>query len=310
MVGGGSGEAGEAFRHALAIRIRGERPFGAGDGRVRRVGDPFAGFRNPAWTMPVPPSLGRARVAGQKAPCPASSKATTMEAEVQSPPSCSTICQIPRVRGFDRSDERPFAPFTRSLRENLLNRAHAHPSGGCRRHAGGRMTGLATTETDGATLAGSREAPVLRVNGALDSAVAVQAILVRAEALTAGIRASTASPSKPSRPFANCSSRWGRHGALADGAEILPGLLWQCAARWLPATGRPFRNCSPRRPGAAIRCGPRPGGDRLCPRHPLARPELELPHHDRAGRCRPVLGLVERSPRRCGLAGKRPAFRA
>lgn len=90
-------------------------------------------------------------------------------------------------------------------------------------------------------VAGTREAPVLRVTGAAGPEVAAGALLARAEALTAedpavtriGIAADD--PRIAARLLATGAAR--RIGAQV---EILPGLLWQCAGRWLPEARPPF----------------------------------------------------------------------
>ncbi len=102
------------------------------------------------------------------------------------------------------------------------------------------MTGLTTSDADEATVAGSREVPILRVSGDLTPGEAVRAILTRAEALTASDTRAyritvEAEPSVRDRLITMGVAR--RRG---DGAEILPGLFWQCAGRWLPATRPPF----------------------------------------------------------------------
>jgi acetyl CoA:N6-hydroxylysine acetyl transferase len=87
---------------------------------------------------------------------------------------------------------------------------------------------------------GTREAPVIRVAGTAGAAAESEAILARAEALTAadtrvlriGVEAGSGAAE---RLLALGAAR--RSGG---GIEILPGLLWQCAARWLPATRPPF----------------------------------------------------------------------
>lgn len=87
---------------------------------------------------------------------------------------------------------------------------------------------------------GQPEAPVIRVAAASGRGAAVEAVLARAEALTAqdaGVR----------RIRVEAADAVTRHlitlGAArrgADGVEILPALLWQCAARWLPEPRPPF----------------------------------------------------------------------
>lgn len=89
-------------------------------------------------------------------------------------------------------------------------------------------------------LDGTREAPVIRLNGPGDPAAAAAAILARAEALTAAdthvLRIGVeADPDTAGRLLACGAAR-----RVGGGVEILPGLLWQCAARWLPATRPPF----------------------------------------------------------------------
>jgi len=90
------------------------------------------------------------------------------------------------------------------------------------------------------SLHGSPEAPVIRLDDPAPSETAAEAILARAEALTAettqvlriGIEAD---PGTATRLLTLGAAR--RIGA---GVEILPGLLWQCAARWLPDSRSPF----------------------------------------------------------------------
>jgi RimJ/RimL family protein N-acetyltransferase len=89
-------------------------------------------------------------------------------------------------------------------------------------------------------VAGTREAPVLRVREPAPPAEAAEAILARAEALTAadtrvhriGVEAE---PEALGRLLALGAAR-----RCGGGVEILPALLWQCAARWLPAARPPF----------------------------------------------------------------------
>ncbi|URD38547.1 hypothetical protein M6G65_09010 [Methylobacterium tardum] len=106
-------------------------------------------------------------------------------------------------------------------------------------------------------LDGTREAPVIRLNGPGDPAEAAAAILARAEALTAAdtrvLRIGVeADPDTAGRLLALGAAR-----RIGGGVEILPGLLWQCAARWLPAARPPSPSCSPSRRAADTRCGPR-----------------------------------------------------
>jgi acetyl CoA:N6-hydroxylysine acetyl transferase len=87
---------------------------------------------------------------------------------------------------------------------------------------------------------GTAEAPAIRAAGAGDPAAAAEAILARAEALTAQDAriqriAVTAEPATAARLLA-----LGAAHRAGDGVAILPGLLWQCAARWLPAPRAPF----------------------------------------------------------------------
>ena len=90
------------------------------------------------------------------------------------------------------------------------------------------------------TMEGSREAPVIRVAERAGPEAAAEAILARAEALTAadtrvlriGVEAGTEAVE---RLIALGAAR-----RLRGGIEILPGLLWQCAARWLPEARPPF----------------------------------------------------------------------
>ncbi|MGU3662600.1 GNAT family N-acetyltransferase [Methylobacterium sp. A49B] len=89
-------------------------------------------------------------------------------------------------------------------------------------------------------VAGSREAPLIRVAELGTPDAAVEAILARAEALTAqdtGVQriAVAADPETVGRLLALGAAR-----RVGDGIEILPGLLWQCAARWLPDARPPF----------------------------------------------------------------------
>nr|NKR04714.1 acetyltransferase [Escherichia coli] len=87
---------------------------------------------------------------------------------------------------------------------------------------------------------GDRAAPVIRVVETGGPAADAAAILARAEVLTA-------QDSRVLRIHVEAGS-----GAVArllvlgaarragEGVEILPGLLWQCADRWLPAGRPPF----------------------------------------------------------------------
>ena len=87
---------------------------------------------------------------------------------------------------------------------------------------------------------GSREAPVIRVGEPAGPEAAAEAILARAESLTAedtrvlriGVEAGAGAIE---RLLALGAAR-----RLRGGIEILPGLLWQCAARWLPGARPPF----------------------------------------------------------------------
>ncbi len=107
------------------------------------------------------------------------------------------------------------------------------------------MTDVATTEErDGSDitlgLAGTREVPILRVSRSASPSAGAEAILARAEALTAAdTRAHRivveADPALGDRLLALGAARRG-----GDGIEILPGLLWQCASRWLPSPRPPF----------------------------------------------------------------------
>lgn len=90
------------------------------------------------------------------------------------------------------------------------------------------------------TVEGSREAPVIRAADSAGPEAAAEAILARAEALTAedtrvlriGVSAGAAAAA---RLLALGAAR-----RLRGGIEILPGLLWQCAPRWLPDARPPF----------------------------------------------------------------------
>ncbi|MBE7248378.1 MAG: acetyltransferase, partial [Actinomycetospora chiangmaiensis] len=89
-------------------------------------------------------------------------------------------------------------------------------------------------------VAGSREAPLIRAAEPGASDAAVEAILARAEALTAqDTRVQRidvmADPETTGRLLALGAAR-----RVGDRVEILPGLLWQCAARWLPDVRPPF----------------------------------------------------------------------
>lgn len=99
------------------------------------------------------------------------------------------------------------------------------------------MTDVARPDTGdepaGLAWAGSRDVPVVRYSGA-PSPEAVEAILAGAERLTAAdTRAQRilveADPAIGARLCALGAAR-----RVRDGVEILPGLLWQCAGRWLP----------------------------------------------------------------------------
>ena len=89
-------------------------------------------------------------------------------------------------------------------------------------------------------LDGSPEAPVIRLVHPAPPQIAAEAILARAEALTAedtrvlriGVEAG---PHTAARLLALGAARH-----IGTGVEILPGLLWQCAARWLPDSRPPF----------------------------------------------------------------------
>ncbi|SDA21470.1 Protein N-acetyltransferase, RimJ/RimL family [Methylobacterium sp. UNC378MF] len=89
-------------------------------------------------------------------------------------------------------------------------------------------------------LDGPPEAPVIRVAEPVEPAAAVEAILARAEALTAQdvrvLRIAVAADSATSGRLLEL----GAARRVGDGVEILPGLLWQCAGRWLPAARPPF----------------------------------------------------------------------
>ncbi|MEE7490739.1 GNAT family N-acetyltransferase [Methylobacterium oryzae] len=90
------------------------------------------------------------------------------------------------------------------------------------------------------TLGGTRDAPVIRLAEPVEPAAAAEAILARAEALTAEdtqvLRIGVAAdPATYGRLLDLGAAR-----PAGDGVEILPGLLWQCAARWLPAARPPF----------------------------------------------------------------------
>jgi acetyl CoA:N6-hydroxylysine acetyl transferase len=90
------------------------------------------------------------------------------------------------------------------------------------------------------SLDGSAQAPVIRVTAAAGPEAAAEAILAQAEALTAentqvlrvGVETD---PAVAERLLALGAAR--RIGAAV---EILPGLLWQCAARWLSDPRPPF----------------------------------------------------------------------
>lgn len=85
-------------------------------------------------------------------------------------------------------------------------------------------------------------APVIRVSAAAGPAVAVRAVLAQAEALTARdllpVRIAVDAGDDPDLIEHLLASGAARRGS--DGIEILPGLLWQCAALWLPRTRPPF----------------------------------------------------------------------
>lgn len=91
-------------------------------------------------------------------------------------------------------------------------------------------------------VAGTAESPLLRVTGAAAPEVAAAALLVRAEALTAEdmrvtrIRIEETTDARVVDRLLDC----GAARRIADRVEILPGLLWQCAGRWLPAARPPF----------------------------------------------------------------------
>ncbi|MDP4021016.1 GNAT family N-acetyltransferase [Methylobacterium sp. NEAU 140] len=104
------------------------------------------------------------------------------------------------------------------------------------------MAGGETNSGARLALDGTEAEPRIRVEAADDAAAAAEAVLARAEALTA-------EDTRAHRVLA----KFGAHPAAADrlvalgaarrtgeGAEILPGLLWQCAGRWLPAPRPPF----------------------------------------------------------------------
>ncbi len=101
-------------------------------------------------------------------------------------------------------------------------------------------TGTRGDDSIGLDLAGTRDVPVLRLHRAPSPEAGAEAILARAEALTAAdTRAhrivAEADPATADRLVALGAAR-----RSADGIEILPGLLWQCASRWLPSPRPPF----------------------------------------------------------------------
>ncbi|SEG55830.1 MULTISPECIES: GNAT family N-acetyltransferase [Methylobacterium] len=92
------------------------------------------------------------------------------------------------------------------------------------------------------TLEGTREVPVIRLAEPVAPAAAAEAILARAEALTAQdmqvLRIVVAADPATSGRLLDLGAA--RALGDGDGVEILPGLLWQCAARWLPRARPPF----------------------------------------------------------------------
>ncbi|SFJ74057.1 GNAT family N-acetyltransferase [Methylobacterium brachiatum] len=90
------------------------------------------------------------------------------------------------------------------------------------------------------SLDGSAQAPVIRVTAAARLEATVEAILAQAEVLTAentqvlriGVEADPA--------VAEGLLALGAARRIGAAIEILPGLLWQCATRWLPDPRSPF----------------------------------------------------------------------
>ncbi|MFC6774876.1 hypothetical protein [Methylobacterium gregans] len=103
---------------------------------------------------------------------------------------------------------------------------------------------------------GPAEAPVIRV-GAAESGAAAEAVLARAEALTAEDAAVRCIRVEAADDVSRSLIGLGAARRAPAGVEILPGLLWQCAARWLPEPRPPSRRSTPSPRGAATRCGPR-----------------------------------------------------
>ncbi len=104
-----------------------------------------------------------------------------------------------------------------------------------------RVTG--TAQTVRLCVEGSPEAPILRVEASVGPDTAARAVLTRAEALTAEetriqrIRVETDDAAIIDALVAlGAARRIGR----TEAAEILPGLLWQCAHLWLPQIRPPF----------------------------------------------------------------------
>lgn len=94
---------------------------------------------------------------------------------------------------------------------------------------------------DGVRLAveGPAEAPTIRVAAASEDAAA-EAVLARAEALTAEDAGVLRIRVEGAEGVARRLVAQGAARRVPGGVEILPGLLWQCAARWLPEPRPPF----------------------------------------------------------------------
>lgn len=90
------------------------------------------------------------------------------------------------------------------------------------------------------SLHGTGEAPVIRVERAVDDGAALEAVLARAEAMTAEGAAVLRIGVEAAVGVSERLMAMGAARRAGETTEILPGLLWQCAARWLPQARPPF----------------------------------------------------------------------